>query len=108
MTSIADVLYADAQEKLRISINERAKPFGWGLVVSGDIDDISISPRWVADDRWRNDQYEVLYDSIWEIAQSNPEGIEAEAVEWLRRNSNDTYRRMRAGVRDTVPLARPL
>lgn len=104
MTSIGEALNAEAQEKLRQSINERAKPEGWGLIWTYDGEGFSICPRWVGDDRWRNDQYEVLYDAIWELAHSHPDCIEAEALGWLRLNSPETYRRVRAGVRDTVPL----
>lgn len=101
MTSVADALYNHAQWALRTSINERASLLGWNLRW---VSSVGWAPRWVGDDRWRNDQYEVLYDSIWDLAKTNPEGVEAEAVEWLRRNSNDTYRRMKEGVPDTVPL----
>lgn len=98
--SIADALYADAQERLRRQINANAEPYGWAIIPVG----AGYAPRWVGPDSFRNDQYPVLYDSIWDLAKFADHGVEAAAVEWLRRNCLATYRRMRAGVPDTVPL----
>lgn len=99
MTSIGDAVYAEAQERLRVDINLRAEPQGWGIFdCSGSenaryhlcrTDDVAIFPD---DDE--------VWSHVWNRANENPIGLEAEALGWLKRYSPEEYRCIEAGLPD--------
>ena len=104
-TPIGEVVYADAQERLREQINHRSFEHGWAI-----FDCIGSAN---SDYQLQKDDEAGVFDSdddVWEHvcarALENPDGLEAEALEWLRHNCPDEYRYIQAAFpRGCLPLS---
>lgn len=82
---IGDVLFADAQERLRIQINEAVEDEGW-----------FISYAQGTEDEWRIERDDAMqvfpgdgeaWLHIWSEAQKNPDGYHMAALRWIENMS---------------------
>ncbi|CCF19128.1 protein of unknown function [Pseudorhizobium banfieldiae] len=105
MPSIGDLVLADAQERLRDRINERSMPLGWAIFHCDG--SVNAEYQLQKDDEARIfPDDDAVWDHVCYEADKNPGGLEAEALDWLKRNSPDEYRYiMAAAPRGCLPLS---
>jgi len=103
--TIGEALYEGAQERLREVINAEAAPLGWFIAESSGSECSEFQLQ--NDDEagmFRDD--DAVWDHVWERSLLEPSGIEARALDWLKRNCPNEYRYIKAACGRVFPLSR--